>query len=281
MVRWLTLMHHSVMRIRDALQATGIARADAEILLAEILACDRSSLIARSDDELRQGDLQLWTRLVERRRMSEPVAYILGRQEFYGRNFLVGPGVLIPRPSTEGVVRLALEFLRNKEERIEEVDSGIVVSSRRMQAWRESPSLIVDLGTGCGCIGMTLALEVPKMRVTATDISGDALGIAEKNRKALGIESRVALYRGESLDAAGKIHEPFLLVSNPPYIPDGTKLMDDVQKYEPPVALFGGKMGTDILENLLKKAHAHPLCVGIVVECHSDQLRCMDERGEA
>ncbi len=262
------------MTIKEALQGSALPSADAEVLLSHAINRDRTWLLAHGDDPL-AGDQ--WTRFmqwVERRRRHEPVAYIVGEQEFYGRPFTVDHRVLIPRPATEGVVRRALEFLEDGEEGVDEVDEGIVVVARKLKidpsasASGEKLKInkVVDVGTGSGCIGISLALERPDLHVIVTDISGDALEVAKLNAKRHSVLNRMEFREGSGLDPIQDLAEPFLLVSNPPYIPSGNDLMADVKNFEPHVALFGGTSGHRIVEDLQKESAENPFCAGWVME---------------
>jgi release factor glutamine methyltransferase len=169
--------------------------------------------------------------LIARRCTGEPVAYLLGTREFYGRAFHVAPGVLIPRPETEGLVEEALAWLET----------------------HEAPR-VVDVGTGSGCIAITLALECARAVVAATDISTEALAIAQDNAHRHG--ARVTVHHADLLTT---IDGPLdLIVSNPPYVPerDRETLMRDVREFEPEGALFGGDDGLDVIRRLIPSAWA-------------------------
>ncbi len=260
------------MHICEALRGSALALADAEVLLAKTLGKNRAWLLAHSDDELTPECWTHFTRWVERRRKHEPVAYIIGEQEFYGRPFTVDKRVLIPRPATEGVVRAALSMLSGGGDSREMVDEGIVVVATKLKMKNEKLKIssIVDVGTGSGCIGITLALERPDLKIIATDISSDALDVAKINAKRHNVTDRITFKQGSGLDPVHHLTEPFLLVSNPPYIPSGNDLMTDVKDFEPHVALFGGKRGNEIALDLQKSAEAHPFCVGCVMEGHKE-----------
>ncbi len=176
--------------------------------------------------------------LLARRAEAEPIAYLTGEREFYGRTFRVTRDVLIPRPETELVVEEALACLAQP-------GSG---------ASRPTAPLVVDIGTGSGCIAVTLALEHPSARIVATDISESALAVAADNAQRLGAGDRVAFRHGSLL--AG-LDEPIdAIVSNPPYVAaiDRESLPVDVVGYEPPTALFGGDDGLEVIEALLPAA---------------------------
>ena len=258
------------MRVQDAIAGSLLHRFDAEVLLARALRVDRSWLMAHGQDELPAEAARTYLAWVERRRAKEPVAYITGMQEFYGRPFSVDRRVLIPRGSTEDLTRIALEFLRDGKERGEEVDTGISVTARRTaNAWA-APSLVAEIGTGSGAVAVTIALERPDLRVLATDISGDALEVARNNAGALGARN-VTFLEGDGPSPLELIAEPFVLVTNPPYIPSTRTLMKDVQDYEPHVALFGGEDGSDLIRAVRDYAAKSPWCLGVVMECHTGQ----------
>jgi release factor glutamine methyltransferase len=173
--------------------------------------------------------------LIRRRASREPVAYITGVREFYGREFHVTPAVLIPRPETELVVEEALSALP---------------STRRASGGL----FIVDVGTGSGCLAVTMALERPDARVLATDISAAALEVARANAQALGVADRVEFMRTSLLPPLDAPAD--MIVSNPPYIPerDRPTLQPDVREFEPVQALFGGDDGLDVIRALVQAA---------------------------
>jgi release factor glutamine methyltransferase len=231
------------MRLRDLadgarrrLEAAGIPSAeaalDAELFARHALGWDRATWLAHRDDDADAEDRHTsrspdsrpfapaFEALVRRRLRREPMAYILGVQEFYGREFRVGPGVLIPRPETE----------------------LLVDTVRAVAAGRTSPRL-ADIGTGSGCIAVTLALEMASAHVVATDLSSEALAIAHANAAAHGVAERVAFVRTSCLDGvAGRFD---VVASNPPYVRDvdAERLPPEVREHEPPSALFAGPDG--------------------------------------
>jgi release factor glutamine methyltransferase len=211
----------------------GEPRLTAEVLLAYATQHDRVWLIAHAHDEL----IELWWihygRYLHQRIQGKPTQYITGRQEFYGREFRVTPDVLIPRPETEHLVEGASALLRS---------------------WLtgEDPA-VLDIGTGSGCIAVTLALET-KARMTATDLSSAALRVARENAAKLGAE--VTFVEGDL--AAGLPDASFdLVVSNPPYVPhtDKATLQHEVRDHEPELALYGGEDGYEIYRRLIPEAH--------------------------
>ena len=201
------------------------ARLTAEVLLMRATGHDRAWLYAHGNDEL----IEVWWihygRYLHQRIKGEPTQYITGRQEFYGREFLLTPDVLIPRPETEHVIEAAL--IRSAE-------------------------TILDIGTGSGAIAVTLALET-KARLVAADISPAALSIAQQNARSL--RAQVSLVACD-LGAAFASESFDLVVSNPPYIPgrDRASLQPEVSDHEPALALFGGDDGLAIYKRLIPEA---------------------------
>lgn len=227
-------IHEVLRQARQVLQAAGIpedeATRDAEWLARHALGLDRASLLVCLRDEWPSTvTREVFDALVARRTSREPMAYIIGEQEFFGRAFEVGPGVLIPRPETELLVEETL---------------------RRLDPARTCR--VLDVGTGSGCLAVTLACERPLAQVSATDVSEGALRIAVRN--AARHQATVAWHHGTLLADA---HGPWdLIVSNPPYIAerDRATLMDEVVRYEPAQALFSGPEGLDVIAGLVASA---------------------------
>jgi release factor glutamine methyltransferase len=228
-------------------------RLDAELLIAHALKLKRVDLYVRYDQPLNSEELAVVRALVERRRRNEPVAYILGEREFYGRRFAVDPRVLVPRPETEGVVEAALGLLPPPAEGIE--------------------LRVLDVGTGSGAIAVTLAAERPDLRVTAVDVSPAAAEVARGNAQRLGVGERVQVVEGALYQPVGdaRFH---VIVSNPPYIRSAEvdTLMPDVRQFEPRLAIDGGPTGEAVLAPLVRGARAHLEPGGaLVVELSYDQ----------
>jgi release factor glutamine methyltransferase len=223
-----------------ALERAGLAPADARrdvaVIARAMLGWDTARWLL---DQRQPVPAQLATSatpLLERRARHEPVAYLTGTREFYGRNFAVTPAVLIPRPETELVIEQALERL------------GVRPGSDT------KPLSVADVGTGGGCLAITLAAELPTASVVATDISADALAIARRNADAAGVSARVRFVHGSLFDGAPAIFD--LIVSNPPYVRDDERatLAPDVVDYEPHGALFAGADGLDVVRRLVPEA---------------------------
>ncbi len=210
--------------VREALQqatsrlaaASPSARLDAEVLLAHLLHVRRAALLADTQRRLDPLQLAAYKQLVARREALEPVAYIVGHKEFYGFDFLVDQRVLVPRPETELVVERALEW-----------------AARRASAIRS----IADVGTGSGCLAITLALLLPAAEVYAVDLSAAALEVAKLNAQRHAVQQRVSLLQGAGCEPLP--HAVDLIVSNPPYTVL-TEVDENVRRWEPGLALDGG-----------------------------------------
>jgi release factor glutamine methyltransferase len=212
-------------------------RLDAELLLAHVLGKDRVYLYTHYDQPLTPSERDTFRVLVQRRARYEPVAYILGEREFYGRAFTVNRDVLVPRPETEHLVDAVREW----------IDAHALATPR-----------IADIGTGSGAIAVSLAAGYPGAHVVASDVSEPALAVAKINAVRHDVASRVELVVGDAL-APLEARGPFdVIAGNPPYIPteDRARLMADVRDHEPAVALFGGPDGLTILRRIISGAPA-------------------------
>lgn len=262
------------MTIDTLIRESGLPLLEAEVLTSAALQRDRTWVIAHGGGALPQEQRDRILDSFDRRRRGEPVAYIIGEREFFGRNFRVTPAVLIPRPSTEELVRSALAFIDHSRTSLEEADAGIAVLSKTLRPELQ-PGIVVDIGTGSGCIAVTLALERPRLTVIATDTNAEALTVARGNADDLHVADRVRFLQGEDLRPVKDLQKPFLLVSNPPYIPEGRVLQREVMEYEPRGALFGGEDGMDVLRQLYTQAREHPFCAGVVFECELKQAEAL------
>lgn len=264
------------MRIRDCVTGSGIERADAEVLMAFVLQRERSWVFAHSDDELSAADAATFAQYAEQRRAGEPVAYITGVKEFFHRTFAVDRRVLVPRPATEGLTDLVVSLYKKSIQmeagrwHMLPIDTGIVAAVY-IKEDTALPAFLVDIGTGSGCIAITLACELHAVSLLATDISPGALEVARFNAHRNHASNRIRFALADGADVLRELTEPFFLVSNPPYIPDGTDLETDVRDFEPHGALFGGADGADMVRLLANAALTHPLCAGIALECRQEQ----------
>ena len=259
------------MTIREILKSAKIPKNELEIFLANILNKKRSWLLSHSENEISESDEIMMKEYEQRRIINEPIAYIIGKKEFFGRDFIVNKNVLIPRPSTEYLIQAVGDFLNHKEKDKYDADTEIIIKTERYL--EDNAEIIVDIGTGSGCIAITLALEHPKINVIATDISEEALKVANSNIEKYDLESKVLLRKGSLLDPIIGLNKPFLLVSNPPYIPNEEELMDDVKLYEPNLALRGGDNGGEIVEELIQQSKKTEYCIGVCIECRIDQIQ--------
>ncbi len=191
---------------------------DAERLLRHVLGWDRATLVGNPDRPIPDADAERFRALLARRAAREPLQYILGTQAFWKHEFLVTPAVLIPRPETELLVEMALDLIRGRQKPV-----------------------VVDVGTGSGCIALSIAAERPDAEVHATDISEPALEVARENARRLDLEGRVAFHHGDLLgpvaDLAGRVD---VVVSNPPYVDPAERdaLAPEVRDHEPATAIF-------------------------------------------
>lgn len=255
------------MRIEEA-RALFENPADGEILLADLLQRERTWIFSHPRETLSNEQIATITGLAERRKRGEPIAYLRGKQSFFGRDFRVTNDTLIPRPATEGLVSLALEWIEKPLDVVRAIDAEIVGLGFALND--ADAKTIVDIGTGSGCIAITLKLERPDLRVIATDLSKGALTVASDNAKRL--NAQIDFRSGDALDAISDLQEPFLIVSNPPYVPADVTLMKDVADFEPSSALFAGEKGMDVIKRMMTQAKEHPFCCGVLLECRSDQV---------
>ncbi|HEY6469058.1 MAG TPA: peptide chain release factor N(5)-glutamine methyltransferase [Candidatus Dormibacteraeota bacterium] len=219
------------------------ARLDAELLCARALGVRRIDLYLQFDRPLDEPELSAIRELVRRRGKGEPVAYITGTREFYGRSFTVNSDVLIPRPDTETIVERALVALRSLDGRA---------------------AHLADLGTGSGCIAITLVAEVPGTDVVATDVSAAAIEVARANAERLEVPGTfVESSWADALDGTFD-----LVVSNPPYVTNAEldAVDRDVRDFEPHGALLGGADGLDAYRALLDSLRAHVTADRLLLE---------------
>lgn len=242
---------------------------DAELLLAHVLGKDRAWLLAHGEHICPPAQAGAFVGLLRRRRGGEPVAHLTGNREFYGRTFRVTKDTLVPRPATEMLVTEVLRFLREGRGAVTGADTDIAILSEPLHA--ATPELILDIGTGTGCIAVTLAKEGWTGALTAVDTSEGALSVAKENARTHG--AAITFVLGDGPAFVKTVTRPFLVVSNPPYIPSSITLEKDVQQFEPHEALFAGGRGLDVLLPLASAAAGNPRCTGIVLELRTDQVQ--------
>lgn len=232
----MTLLHEQLTAGRERLVAAGIepssAAIDVDLFARTILGWDRARVLTARTEPAPEGLEPQFSEWIRRRTDREPAAYIVGTREFWGLELRVTSDVLIPRPESEFIVEESLAIL-----------STLKLSSPRL----------ADIGTGSGCLAVSLAHEVAGARVVATDVSGAALAVARDNARRHGVNERITLVETSFLDG---IAGPFdLIAANPPYVKAGDKpaLSRDV-RHEPDVALFGGETGLQGVEAVLDAA---------------------------
>jgi release factor glutamine methyltransferase len=211
-------------------------RLDAEVLLAHLLKTDRVGVYSHYDRPLDLKERQGFRELIRRRMKHEPVAYITGHREFFSLDFLVEPGVLIPRPETELLVEKVLEI---REE------------------FKSKQISILDMGTGCGNIAITLAHLMPHSKITACDISRESIRISKNNAQRLG-DDFVEFLQGDLFEPV-RSRRFDMIVSNPPYITQKEleTLEPDIREFEPQLALDGGEDGLDFYRRLIGESEGH------------------------
>ena len=233
----------------DYLGSCGVstARLDVEVLLAEALRTDRTGLYRRYSSPLDREEIDKFWQLVERRGKREPLPYITSRQEFWSLEFLVDPRVLIPRPETEVLVETVLQILQN----------GGRLRRRKRGRDMQGKVKLLDVGTGSGCIAIALAKELPEAEIWAVDISAAALMVAEANATRHEATRQMTFLEGDLLAPVADQEGRFdLIVSNPPYVAaeELSTLQEEIQKWEPYLALNGGKAGTDFHQRLIAES---------------------------
>ncbi|HVG18222.1 MAG TPA: peptide chain release factor N(5)-glutamine methyltransferase [Blastocatellia bacterium] len=225
------------------LRASGVGeeRRAAGALLCHALGIDRTRLLTRPGEQVDAASYEAYLASVARRAAGEPLQYITGRQEFYSLDFIVTPDVLIPRPETEFLIERVIGLNRARHS--------------------EAPPVIVDVGTGSGCIAVTLAHHIPDARVIAIDVSSAALDVARANAELHGVRSRIEFVEGDLLEPLEKFArgqqglkgEIDFLASNPPYVEEEKPeaVQPEVRGWEPALALYGGADGLNYYRRLL------------------------------
>jgi release factor glutamine methyltransferase len=229
----------------------------AELLLLHVLGRDRAWIYAHPEEIISAGDEARYFALIARRAAGEPTQYLTGKQEFWGLEFEVTPDVLIPRPETEHLIEVALDRLAVREFR-----------AGRPRITTGDGLRIADIGTGSGCIAITLAKELPGAKFFATDISQKALVVAKRNAARHGFSDRIQFVECDFLndvDQAAVHQSPVtshqsrlfdLIVSNPPYVGrrEAAALPREVREHEPEVALYGGEEGYELYSALIAQS---------------------------
>ena len=203
---------------------------DSELVLSSLLKKQRENLLINLNEEVSKNTIDNFERLIFRRSKREPLAYILKKKEFWSKDFFVDRNTLIPRPETELLCESVIKIFKNKN------------------------LLILDMGTGTGCIILSILIEIKRARGIGVDVSKKAIKVAEKNANKLGLSKRVKFINKSLKDIYGYKFD--LIVSNPPYVKtsDIKNLSDDVKRFEPKIALDGGKDGLDVIKKVIYKS---------------------------
>jgi release factor glutamine methyltransferase len=267
-------------------------RLDAEILLAHARNSPRIQLYTQFDDPLTEPQRATMRDLVKRRAAAEPVAYLVGHKEFFSLDFLVNRHVLIPRPDTETLVMAVLDAVRERRsrelgaERPRAEGQGPSDSALDPQPSAPLPTEILELGTGSGCIAVALAKNLPDARVTAVELSPEAIQVAHSNVERHQLSERITLLEGDLFASVGEGRRFDVIVSNPPYVPrdELARLDADVREHEPHHALDGGPDGLDVVRRIVAESPGYLKEQGwLMLELSSEQAptvqQLMRERG--
>ena len=268
------ILRNGSMRLKDALGLEiGSARIEVQCLLQAVLNVDRAWLLSHPEQTLNDKQLPRYTALVERRLEGEPVAYILGEREFYGLNFIVSPATLIPRPETELLVELVLQRVPNPlpasptppglplhpqgvRRRVPRCCAATLPQSGEGQRSDMSAFRVLDLGTGCGAIALSIAQARTDIKVVAVDASQDALLVARENAQRLNINNVSMLQSNWYSALQGERFD--LIVSNPPYVASGdAHLTQGDLRFEPLSALVSGADGLDDIRHIITQAKTY------------------------
>jgi release factor glutamine methyltransferase len=231
-------------------------RLDAEVLLAHAKGCERIMLYAAFDEVVSDELRAKFRELVKRRAEGVPVAYLVGKKEFYSLSFRVTPDVLIPRPETESVVVGALDCLKERGQRSEVRGQQAGAGEAEAQYSVLSTQYVADVGAGSGAIAVAIAKHAPHSRVLATDISPAALEIAKSNAAQHGVADRIEFLQGDLLSSLTAEPTFAVIASNPPYVSQAEyeQLAPEVKNHEPRQALVAGPAGTELIERLIPQA---------------------------
>lgn len=253
------------------------ANLDAIVLLEKALGKERSYFISHGDEPMTNAEYSRFRRLIRRRKQGEPVAYILGHKEFYGYDFFVNKNVLIPRPETEFLVEQAIEYLkchcdesRSLDNSGQDPQSGLPRTQERPRNDRNKSINIIDIGTGSGCIIISVIKEVQKLengnwkleiKYHANDIDNKALYVARKNAKFHKVNKKIRFFHSDLFSNQRMPKYYDLIIANLPYVPkDNSKLITQNSKllsgiyFEPENAIFAKDNGTEIIKIFLNQA---------------------------
>jgi release factor glutamine methyltransferase len=260
-------------------------RLDAEVLLAEARGCKRIDLYTAYGETASEEVRVAFRELVRRRAAGTPVAYLVGRREFYSLDFIVTPDVLIPRPETELLVVALLDHVKRRGTGDWGLGKTMDSASPAPSPQSPAPATIADVGTGSGILAVCAAKYVPNSRVTALDVSPAALDVARRNAEKHGVAKRITFVEGNLFSAIPADEKFDYIVSNPPYVSTAemAALAPDVRDHEPQIALHAGARGTDVIVPLIEQSAARlkpggallievsPMIAGAVERLVSDQ----------
>ena len=203
---------------------------DSELIISKILRKKREQILANSDRSVSKNIIYDFDKLIKRRSLNEPIAYIFKKKEFWSKDFYVNKNTLIPRPETELLAEKIVDLFKHKK------------------------LFILDIGTGSGCILLSILLELKKSKGVGIDISKNAIKVAIRNSKKFNLESRAKFHIKSFVEITDNKFD--LIVSNPPYIPTSElkNLADDIKKFEPKIALDGGNDGLDVIRKVIYKS---------------------------
>lgn len=261
------------MQIKEVLQwgyeklnsTSDSARLDAEVILAYVLNKPVTFLLAHDDKNIGLKNLEKYKKLIEKRKKGIPVAYLTNRKEFFFLDFFVDEHVLIPRPDTEILVESVIEYLNKLR--------GSIFD------FRFSKFLLLDVGTGSGCIPISVLKNVEGITAIAADVCKNALKVAAKNVKKHGLESRIKLIQSDLLKSIPEKpikDKKVILTANLPYIPNGFKVSREL-KYEPQISLYGGDDGMDIYSKLMEQVRSIKP-IAMFLELFDSQIPAVEKR---
>ena len=258
------------MNLQQLLANTTVDTLDVEVLIAHVLQKNRSFIKAYPEHEPTKNQIKQIQHYLTRASNNEPIAYILGTKEFYGRDFVVTADTLIPRPCTETLIEAVLNNFTQTAvcNKTTAIDNNIVCWE---WIWGIEPlETVIDVGTGTGVIGITIGLEAT-MSVICTDASKAAVEVCKQNIKAHNLNNNITAICEADFDTVKTYNKPFVVVSNPPYIPVSNLAEDSVHNYEPHEALYAGKEGIDVVLHLIQAARNNKYCQGVIIECQAEQ----------
>ena len=244
----------AIQKSADFLAKKGVEspRLQTELLLAYLLKMPRMNLYLNFERILTPVETDVLRELVKRRGRREPLQYITGSTSFCGLEMAVNRHALVPRPETELLAEEGWKFLNWEGRRVGDPNSG---TAARQPSQNEFPAAL-DLGTGTGCIAIALAVKCPNAKITATDISMDALALAKENAARNGVPERIVFLQGDGFAAFAADARFDLIISNPPYIPSAeiATLQPEVRDFDPCAALDGGVDGLDFYRRFSAQA---------------------------